>query len=294
MTTTDELGVTSGTDRSSSVVAPEGPAPPWTGRPRGLTVVIPNWNHRGFLPRAIRSARAAVAAVAAIGLPGEVLVIDDCSRDGSTRLLRSLAGLYGWDDVATLFLPENVGLVKVRNIGLGRARFSHTLFLDADNEVLPGGVVMLLRAALATHGAMCYGNLIDVYEGKALGIRSSDVATLRLTFEPYIDALCLVDSEQAISVGGFTRVGELGQWGDWEFAQHLISEERELVFVPTIVGFYNILPLSMLAESSSMEAALRDKRQLERMYSQTGTREWDNQRIGRFYHPELGYLDEGW
>ena len=93
-------------------------------RPRGLSVVIPNWNHRAYLPRAIRSARAAVAAVEAMGLPGEVLVIDDGSRDGSTRLLRSLAGLYGWNDVATLFLRQDVGLVGVRNIGLRNAEFS--------------------------------------------------------------------------------------------------------------------------------------------------------------------------
>jgi hypothetical protein len=30
---------------------------------------------------------------------------------------------------------------------------------------------------------------------------------------------------------------------------------------------------------------------LRRMFAQTGTREWDTVRVGRIYHPAVGYID---
>ncbi|MBF6557136.1 MAG: glycosyltransferase family 2 protein [Acidimicrobiales bacterium] len=261
-----------------------------------MTIAIPNWNHRGFLPRSIRSARAAIASMREAGFPGEVLVIDDASRDGSGSFLRSLDGMYGWDDVSVLLQAENGGLAAVRNRALELTRFSHVLFLDADNEVLPSGVVTLFRAAIDTGAAYCYGNLLDVCEGEVVGIRSNEGPTLRLTATNYIDALALVDGQRALAIGGYSvdPRSAMAYWEDWEFVLHLIAEESELVFVPTIVGNYYVLPLSMLTDSKNAEHAERDLRTIRRIYAQTGTREWDPERIGRVYHPDIGYLDEGW
>src|SRR5580692_9464215 len=122
-----------------AIGSPE-PSPAWNERwvtgsgsnrkATGLTIAIPNWNHRGFLPRSIRSARAAIASIREFGYPGEVLVIDDASRDGSGSFLRSLDGMYGWDDVSVLLQAKNAGLAAVRNRALELTRFSHVLFLD--------------------------------------------------------------------------------------------------------------------------------------------------------------------
>ncbi len=260
----------------------------------GLSVIIPNWNHRSFLPRSIRSARDAVLAVGELGHPGEVLVIDDASRDGSSQLLRSLAGLYGWEDVLTVFLDENMGLAAVRNLGIELARYSHILLLDADNEVLPAGVATLFRAAVDTGAALCYGNLLDVRHGDPVGIRSNEPPTLHLTADNTIDALALVDTRQAREAGGYYRDRRLESYTDHEFVLHLISEERRLVFVPTVVGYYHLLPMSMVSDSKTSHL-LRDQRKtIGRMFSQAGTREWDPERVGDIYHPDLGYFDEGW
>ncbi len=259
----------------------------------GLTVIIPNWNHRNFLPRSIRSAREALAAVDELGYPGEILVVDDTSRDGSSQLLRSLAGLYGWEDVSTVFLEQNVGPAAVRNIGIELATYSHILFLDADNEVFPTGVATLFRAATETRAALCYGNLLDIREGESVGIRSNDAPTLRLATDNTIDTLAVVDTRQARAAGGYCGDRRLEANEDHEFLLHLISEERELVFVPTVVGYYHLLPGSLLHSNTSQ--SLWDKNQMIiRIFSQTGKRDWDPERVGRIYHPDLGYLDEGW
>jgi len=261
--------------------------------PVGLTIMIPNWNHRGFLPRSISTARESIAAVRQLGYPGEVLVIDDASRDGSGRLLRSLDGFYGWDDVSVLLLQENLGLSEVRNLGLELSRFSHVLFLDADNEVFPSGVATLFRAALDTRAVYCYGNLLDIQQGRVVGIRSNEAPTLRLTVENYIDALALVDAKQALALGGYAHDPRFGFFEDWEFALHMVAEESEITFVPTVVGNYHVLPLSMITESDVPKRE-RFTAQMRRVYAQSGTREWDPERVGRVYHPDIGYLDEGW
>ena len=61
----------------------------------GLTIVIPNWNHQPYLPRSIRSALQGLKRLEEDGYSGEIIVIDDASRDGSQKLLRSIQMLYG-------------------------------------------------------------------------------------------------------------------------------------------------------------------------------------------------------
>ena len=280
-------------EHATSAGSGEVPRSKFHQTPVGLTIMIPNWNHRGFLPRSISSARESIASIRELGYPGEVLVIDDASRDGSGRFLRSLDGFYGWDDVSVLLLKENIGLAAARNLGLELTRFSHVLFLDADNEVFPSGVATLFRAALDTRAAYCYGNLLDIQQGNAVGLRSNEAPTLRLTAENYIDALALVDAKQALALGGYTDDPRFGFCEDWEFALHLIAEESEITFVPTVVGKYHILPLSMITESDATQQALFTA-QMQRIYAQSGTREWDPERVGRVYHPDIGFLDEGW
>jgi succinoglycan biosynthesis protein ExoO len=268
-------------------------SPKFLQTPVGLTIMIPNWNHRSFLPRSISTARESIESIRELGYPGEVLVIDDASRDGSGRFLRSLDGFYGWDDVSVLLLQENIGLAAVRNLGLELTRFSHVLFLDADNEVFPFGVTTLFRAALDTGSVYCYGNLLDIQQGRAVGIRSNEAPTLRLTVENYIDALALVDAKQALALGGYADDPRFGFCEDWEFALHLVAEESGITFVPTVVGNYHVLPLSMITESDVPKRE-RFTAQMRRVYSQSGTREWDPERVGRVYHPDIGFLDEGW
>ena len=202
-----------------------------------------------------------------------MIVVDDASRDGSQRLLRSIASHVGERRFGTVFLPTNLGLTGVRNLGLQLARYRNVLFLDADNELVPAAIPVLYRAFRMTEAALVYGNLIDIDRGKADALRSNEVAQLTLTIDNYIDALALVDAAQALEIGGYVSDRSLDYWADWEFILHLIAEERDLVFVPIIVGRYHKLPFSMIGESAQRQGA--DLRRMRRIFSQTGTLEWD-------------------
>jgi hypothetical protein len=148
-----------------------------------------------------------------------------------------------------------------------------------------------------TGAALVHGLLIDKREGKMTGMRSDSVASMRLTAGNYIDAFALLDAPKVLGAGGFVTDQRLYGYEDWEMILHLIAEEEEIVFVPVVMGYYHLTPGSMFAETAEDKgptprlAAPEVVTLLRRMFAQTGTREWDAVKVGRIYHPAVGYID---
>jgi glycosyltransferase involved in cell wall biosynthesis len=262
----------------------------------GVTIFIPNWNHRPYLSRSIRSALQAVERLEEAGLSGEVLVIDDASRDGSQKFLRTVRVLYEGAPLETVFLEHNLGLPRLRNLALRMSRYRHVCMLDADNELVADNLPLFVQSIVQTDAALVHGLLLDKREGRMTGIRSDSVASMRLTAGNYIDAFALVDAKKLLRVGGYLADSRLPH-EDWEMVLHLIAEEERVVFVPVVMGYYHLAPGSMYAETAATKgprpssAAPEVVALLRRMYAQTGTREWDAIKVGRIYHPAVGYID---
>jgi succinoglycan biosynthesis protein ExoO len=256
----------------------------------GVTIFIPNWNHRAYLPRSVRSALHAVGHLERAGYSGEVLVVDDASRDGSQKLLRTIQLLYDTPQLKTLFLKQNSGLPRLRNLALQMSQFRYVCLMDADNELLPNNLPLFLQSALETEATLVYGNLIYKRGEKVVHLISEDVATMRLSKDNYIDAFALVDAKKLLRMGGYTTDPRIFAHEDWEMVLHLIAEEEKIVFVPAVMGYYHRQPGSMLQEAS----AIREETYalVQRMFAQSGTREWDPVRVGHAYHPAVGYIGE--
>lgn len=80
----------------------------------------------------------AVASVASQLLrPAEVILVDDCSGDGTLEQLHEVARAYpaGW--VKVLAVPRNGGPSGARNLGWAHARQPYVAFLDADDSWHP-------------------------------------------------------------------------------------------------------------------------------------------------------------
>jgi glycosyltransferase involved in cell wall biosynthesis len=253
----------------------------------GLTIFIPSWNHRPYLPRALSSAFSALEHLEKAGYPAEVLVVDDGSRDGTQKLLRGVQALYDEPRLKTLFLKRNLGLPRLRNLGLQMARFKYVCWLDADNELAPENLPAFVRSIMETEAALVHGNLITVSEGSPRHLKNNARVTMRISQHSHVDALALVDAEKLIRVGGYNPWFYSGS--DWEMVLHLISEEERIVFVPLVLGRYHIHRMSMFREARPHMEEIQDS--VYRMYSQSGTREWDPLQVGYTYHPETGYLD---
>ena len=264
----------------------------------GLTIVIPNWNHRAYLPRSIRSALQGLKRLEEDGFSGEILVIDDASRDGSQKRLRSIQMLYPESRIKMLFLPRNVGLPRVRNLGLQMSKYRYVCLMDADNELIGDNLPLFLQSIIETGAALVHGNLIDKKGERVTQMLSSRVANLRLTERNFIDAFALVEADKLLRLGGYMSDPLLYGIEDWEMLLHLIFEETKIVFVPAAMGYYYRNPRSMLEETLQNGAGEKERSSaaeasslLQRMYAQRGTREWDPMKVGHIYHPAVGYIN---
>jgi GT2 family glycosyltransferase len=91
-----------------------------------ISVVIPNWNGRRWLP-------GCLAALAAQELaPDQVIVVDNGSSDGSVGYLRD-----EHPGVTVLELSENTGFAHAANLGLRVARGEFVALVNADVELAP-------------------------------------------------------------------------------------------------------------------------------------------------------------
>ncbi len=88
-----------------------------------ITLIIPLYNRKEFIKRAIDSALNQTLQ------PSQIIVVDDASTDGSTKILKS----YG-ERVELVRLEKNSGVSKARNEGIKRARGEWIAFLDSDDE----------------------------------------------------------------------------------------------------------------------------------------------------------------
>ncbi|GAB3179622.1 glycosyltransferase family 2 protein [Streptomyces incanus] len=103
-----------------------------------LSVIVPFYNVRRYVPDALRSLRANARD------DFEFILVDDCSTDGTADLLaRAERELPG----AVLARHEqNGGLATARNTGIDRARGQYLTFLDGDDWLAPGYYARLVSA----------------------------------------------------------------------------------------------------------------------------------------------------
>jgi succinoglycan biosynthesis protein ExoO len=117
-----------------------------------FSVIIPAYNVSGIIGRAIRSAAAQTFP------PLEILVIDDCSTDGTIEVVRALER-----EIPSLRLfstPTNGGPSAARNVGLRAAKADWIALLDADDTWKPGRLERLSEVALATSADFVADDLV--------------------------------------------------------------------------------------------------------------------------------------
>jgi|GEM_PF-160212 len=102
-----------------------------TAGPVPVSVIIPCFNCRATIGRAVESVYRQVCR------PAELIVVDDCSTDGTRELLGELAQTYpaGW--LRVLPQPRNAGPGAARNAAWAVARQPYIAFLDADDSWHP-------------------------------------------------------------------------------------------------------------------------------------------------------------
>jgi teichuronic acid biosynthesis glycosyltransferase TuaG len=97
-----------------------------------VSVIIPCFNAAFTIERAVSS-------VLIQNFPLEIIIIDDCSVDGSAEVIRTLAAKHR--EIRLLKSKLNSGPAYCRNMGIELAQGDYIAFLDADDFWLPNKLV---------------------------------------------------------------------------------------------------------------------------------------------------------
>lgn len=99
----------------------------------------------------------------------EVLLVDDCSTDGSKKLCEDFVAAH--PKMATLIsLPENRGVAVARNKGIEAAKGDYFAFMDPDDLMPPDALQNLYDAAIEHQADIVKGNNIVFNEQTSFGV----------------------------------------------------------------------------------------------------------------------------
>jgi glycosyltransferase involved in cell wall biosynthesis len=94
-----------------------------------ISVYITSYNQKAFLKEAIESVLAQTYP------PFEIIIVDDCSTDGSQELIRTFAEKHSL--IKPIFHQENLGVAQVRVTALNHVTGDYVTYVDGDDLYLP-------------------------------------------------------------------------------------------------------------------------------------------------------------
>lgn len=113
-----------------------------------VSIIIPIYNERELLP-------VVLDAVRRLPLRKELILVDDCSQDGTRDLL---AAEEGRPDTRVLYHPVNRGKGAAIVTGLKAARGDVVIIQDADMEYDPQDILRVVEPIHAGQTRVCYGS----------------------------------------------------------------------------------------------------------------------------------------
>lgn len=201
-----------------------------------VTVVVPTWNRRAFLPDV-------VAALRAQSVPDlQVVLVDDGSTDGSAEVA---AALVADDPRFTVVSTPNRGPAAARNAGCRTVTTEWIAFTDDDCLPRPDWLEELVRTAA--------DDAADVVQGVTLPDPSVDRSTLPWHARSqrilgwsgrYQTCNLLVRAQRFVDAGGFdVRFPSHGFGEDTDLGLRLVRGGAVPAFAPGAVVHHRILPM---------------------------------------------------
>jgi glycosyltransferase involved in cell wall biosynthesis len=113
-----------------------------------LSIVIPVYNERETL-------YSLLSQVAQLPFRRQIILVDDCSTDGTRELLKEIQGAA---DVTVLYHLENQGKGAALRTGFGAAKGDVVVIQDADLEYHPQDIPALLGPLVSGEADVVYGS----------------------------------------------------------------------------------------------------------------------------------------
>ncbi|MCU1266095.1 MAG: hypothetical protein JWM21_2413 [Acidobacteria bacterium] len=140
---------------------------------RCLSVVMPSFNEKNTLP-------AIVGKLLAVPQLFEIVIVDDCSTDGSDQIARRLAEIH--PQVRYTRHEKNAGKSQALKTGLRLTTGSIVIIQDADLEYDPEEIPQVIQPILDGHADVVYGSRFLVRKASRVLYFYHYVANKFLTF----------------------------------------------------------------------------------------------------------------
>lgn len=181
-------------------------------RPFGISIVIPNYNGVNLLRDNLPSV---CEAVHSWDSPAEIILVDDCSTDGSCSFIRE-----HFPQARLLVNKQNLGFSKTCNIGMGTATYSILLCINTDVKV-EAGVLESLAAHFGVpdlfavtprvivereqknQGVVC-GRFSRGFIKGAFAASNTKVSTRENLYA--VGACVAYDAEKFLALGGYSEI----------------------------------------------------------------------------------------
>ncbi len=170
-----------------------------------LSVVIPCYNEKATVQTLLRRVTSAPLPKGITGM--EILVIDDCSRDGTRELLRTIEnnpedaiGLQASQAFRLLLQAQNGGKGRALRHGFEAATGDIVLVQDADLEYDPEDYVALLNPLVKGYADVVFGSRFIGLERRVLYFHHFLVNTFLTFCSNLLTNLNLTDMETCYKV----------------------------------------------------------------------------------------------
>ena len=120
-----------------------------------ISFIVPTYNVDKYLEKCVSSLQAQTVE------KFEIIIVEDCSTDGSLRLAERLAARDA--RIKLVRHARNKGLGPARNTGLEHARGTYICFVDSDDWVDPGYGEAFFLEAERTKADMVVGSFYAVF-----------------------------------------------------------------------------------------------------------------------------------
>ncbi len=162
-----------------------------TALPKGfrLSVVIPVYNEREWIETFLKR-------VGEVPIPKEIIVVDDCSTDGTRDILRRLEQ----EDVRVIFQPVNRGKGAALREGFKHATGDVVIVQDADLEYDPAEYPRLIQPILDGKADVVFGSRFIGESHRVLYFWHSVANRMLTTLSNMFTNLNLTDMETCYKV----------------------------------------------------------------------------------------------
>lgn len=155
-----------------------------------LSVLVPVYNEREWLPELLRRVRA-------VPIAKEIILVDDCSTDGTRDLLTEMEAD---DDLRVLYQPRNQGKGAAVRAGLKHATGDVVLIQDADLEYDPAEYPRLIQPILDGRADVVFGSRFIGEQHRVLYFWHSIANRILTTLSNMFTNLNLTDMETCYKV----------------------------------------------------------------------------------------------